>query len=773
MALLFRREWSWVAAVCLTAAFCFHPPADASQANGPGEPEHTARESVRAGLDAYQHGDFQQALKEWSDALRVAQDQNDHALEVDARLRLAEACQALGQHRRAIQVLEPAMALASAERMTQLTIILGRSYTETGDAVQARKLLEEGADTAITSGRPDLAATALNNLGNLFIRERQYTDAMSAYEKGIVLAKQADDRLLQAQASANAAGAALEIGNFERTGELLTASLQVTRMLSDSHDKAYLFLNIGQLWRRLAAESGASGVKWLRQAHDALSQGQLVAESIGDHRALSYALGYQGQVYEAEERFEDALRVTDRAIFAAQQADAPEALYRWQWQEGRLLRNQGNLDGAIASYRMAVQTLQSIQPDLFIRYAGAQSGYRAATGPLFFELADLLLQRTRASTDKDAIQDDLIAAREAIEQLKVVELKDYFQDECVAELQAKITTLDQVDARTAIFYPILLDERLELLLSLPDGIRQFTVPVTRTRVTEEIREFRKLLEKRTTNQYLPHARQLYNWLIRPLAQDLAQAGIDTLVTVPDGPLRTIPLGALQDGEEYLIEQYALAYTPGLQLTDPQPLKRNNIRVLLGGLTEAVRNYPPLPYVSGELEQVHDLYGGKILMNEDYLIDNVHDELEKSPYTVVHIASHGLFSGDARKSFVLAYDGKVTLKRLEQLIALTKYRKDPVEMLTLSACQTAAGDDRAALGLAGVAVRAGARSAVATLWHVNDRATAMLVSDFYQQLKNPDISKARALQQAQITILSDRRYRHPCYWSSFLLIGNWL
>ena len=194
---------------------------------------------------------------------------------------------------------------------------------------------------------------------------------------------------------------------------------------------------------------------------------------------------------------------------------------------------------------------------------------------------------------------------------------------------------------------------------------------------------------------------------------------------------------------------------------------------MGGLTLPVQDFPPLPYVSGELEKVHDLYGGTILMNEDYLFDNVHDELEKSPYTVVHLATHGLFSSDARRSFVLTYDGKVTLDRLEQLIGFTKYRKHPVEMLTLSACQTAVGDDRAALGLAGVAVKAGARSALATLWHINDQATSMLISNFYQQLKDPDNTKARALQQAQISVLSDRRYRHPSYWSPFLLIGNWL
>lgn len=777
MVFLYRRNRTVIAAGCLAAAFCFFTLADHSAASPPDNSADTARKSVNAGLRSYQNGHFQDAITEWNDALQVAQSQNDHALEIETRLRLAEAYQALGQHIHAVQILEPALTLASEsgdpDRLTQLTTTLGRSYSETGNTRQAKQLLEQIAGTATGSDRPDLAATALNNLGNLFVREQQYTDALAAYEKGIMLAKQTGDRLLQAQASANAARAALENGNPKHTDELLSAALDVTRRLNDSHDKAYLLLNIGQLGRRLDADKTYHSGKWLRQAHAALQQGQMIAESIGDHRALSYALGYQGQAYQAAERLEEALHLTDRAIFAAQQADAPEALYRWQWQKGRLLRSRGDIDGAIAAYRNAARTLQSIRPDLSVHYARGQSSFREASGPLFLELADLLLQRPRVSTNTEAIQNDLIAARETIEQLKAFELEDYFQDDCVAELQAKITGLDQIDDRTAIFYPILLEDRMELLLSLPDGIRQFTVPVTRARITKEIREFRKLLEKRTTHQFLPHARQLYSWLIQPLIKDLLQAGIDTLVTVPDGPLRTIPLGSLHNGEMYLIMQYALAYTPGLQLTDPHPLERNNIRVLSSGLTESVQDFPPLPHVSDELQQINDIYGGKILMNEDFLVDNVRDELEKSPYTVVHIASHGVFNGDVRKTFLLAYDGKVTLDRLEQFMGFGQYRQDPVEILTLSACQTAAGDDRAALGLAGVAIKAGARSALATLWFINDQATSMLVSDFYQQLSNPDISKAQALQQAQINILSDRRYRHPGYWSPFLLIGNWL
>jgi CHAT domain-containing protein len=150
------------------------------------------------------------------------------------------------------------------------------------------------------------------------------------------------------------------------------------------------------------------------------------------------------------------------------------------------------------------------------------------------------------------------------------------------------------------------------------------------------------------------------------------------------------------------------------------------------------------------------------------------QITENQYSIVHIASHGQFDRDVRKTFVLTYDTKLTLNDLEALIRPSQYRGRPVELLVLSACQTAAGDDRAALGLAGVAVKAGARSALATLWFVNDQSTSVLVTEVYEQLRqSPSISKARALQAAQIKLLSDRRYRHPCYWAPYLIIGNWL
>ena len=271
------------------------------------------------------------------------------------------------------------------------------------------------------------------------------------------------------------------------------------------------------------------------------------------------------------------------------------------------------------------------------------------------------------------------------------------------------------------------------------------------------------------------------------------AGVDTLVFVLHDELSTVPVSALYDCDAgrirndcdghrargggsgaYLVEKYAVAVAPGLTLLDPRPIGQDARQALLVGLTEGVQGYRPLDEVKREIEQVGAIMGGQVLMNADFTRARVASELDARPFTVVHIASHAQFRADVRSSFVVAYDTKLSMNDLESLMNVSRFRDEPVELLTLSACETAVGDDLAALGLAGIAVKAGARSALASLWAVDDAATAILVPEFYRQLRVAGTSKARALQRAQIGMLgSEHAFSHPRFWAPFLMIGNWL
>jgi len=689
---------------------------------------------------------------------------------------LAQAYQYIGQYNEALKCLKSALVLAekSGDRAQIAAVLgsLGNLHITLGPLDKAFQYLNEGLSIAKGLGDSGLSATILNNLGNLFITQQKYNEALGAYLESMTLAQKSNNDLLAVRALTNAAMAHMENGQYKKSKELLDRALDETWKLDPSHDKAYGLINIGLTYRNLRAHL-LDQDKLFVLSSQALNEALIVSETIGDLRSLSYTCGYLGTLSEDQKHYQEALKFTRRATLVAQQVNAPESLYLWQWQTGRLLKVIGETEEAISAYRNCIHTLQSIRQEMSTCYGTPQISYRESVEPIYFGFVDLLLQHSASMNKREQVEPLLMEAREAVELLKVAELRDYFQDECMGAVRLRMTRLDTVSKTAVVIYPLVLSDRTELLVSFPSGLKRFSIKIGAEVLTREVRKFREKLEKRTTWEYLPHAQKLYDWLIRPLEPDLTSMTTDTLVFVPDGPLRTIPMAALHDGKQFLINKYAIAITPGLNLTDPRPVKRENVKLLSAGLTDSVQGFPPLPNVADELQAIQGLYGGYSMMNRDFLIRNLEKELRDKQLTIIHIASHGHFESDIRKSFLLTFDGKLTMDQLEQYVGLFKFREDPLELLTLSACETAVGDNRAALGLAGIAIKSGARSALATLWQIDDRATSELVAEFYRQLKDPAISRAIALKRAQLKLLNDRSYDHPSYWSPFILINNWL
>ncbi len=732
---------------------------------------------VAQGMTSYRQGAFEEAELKWLEAARLYEQQGKPLEESIALAYLAHAYESLGLYYKAATSLDVALARArQANDPAQVASVLGslgNTLIALGQNERAHQLLTEALATARKQENEALAASILNNLGNLFTAQKQYVEAVAAYTESTTLARKTGNSLLAVRALSNAAAAMQQDERYRGSQDRLDQTLDLVQGLEPSHDKAYALIAVGLAYDALRPLLPSARDLLLRRAFTLFADAASVADKINDPRAASYAWGHLGHLYETERRYQEALDLTRQAAFAAQQAHVPEALYRWQWQTGRLLKAQGQLDEAIDAYRHAAATLQPLRQEMTIGYGRPQSAFRETVGPLFFELADLLLQRAARTQERQEFEPYLIEAREAVESLKAAELQDYFKDDCVEAMRSHVKSLDLVSQTAVVVYPILLPDRTELLVSFPSGLKRFTVLVGAADLTQAVRAFRQKLEKRSTHEYLPHAQQLYNWLIRPLEPDLAGAAVTTLVFVPDGPLRTIPMAALHDGKEFLISKYAVATTPGLNLTDPRPIKREHIKLLSGGLTEAVQGFPSLPNVAGELKAIQGLYGGDSLLNKDFKVVTLEKALKEGQFSIVHIASHGNFDSDVANTFILTFDDKLTMDRLDQYVGLFKFRDAPLELLTLSACETAAGDDRAALGLAGVAIKAGARSALATLWFINDQAASELVTEFYRQLQDPAVSKAVALQRAQIKLLNDPTYQHPAYWAPFLLLNNWL
>ncbi|NEQ98773.1 MAG: CHAT domain-containing protein, partial [Cyanothece sp. SIO2G6] len=514
-----------------------------------------------------------------------------------------------------------------------------------------------------------------------------------------------------------------------------------------------------------------------------------IAQTIEDYRAQSFAYGKLGQLYECRQNYGQALQLTQRAEWAADQSlTSPDSLYLWQWQTGRILHQQGNLTEAIAAYEKAVKTLESIRSDILIADRDIQFDFRDTVEPIYRQLAELRLSQappsTRLRLNEAAPVANVSAALKAVDSLRLAELQNYFGNDClvVAATTPEEATQNIVtrEPRTAIFNTLILADRTAIILTLPDGSRRVEwLDLNQERLNQAVNDFRTRLEI-FYRRYNPTVGQpLYDQLMRPFVADLEQAGVDTLVFVQDGIFRSIPMAALYDGSHYLIEQYAIAATPSLSLTlTSPPLQRSRLRLLALGLSKAItaagRNWGALPAVEQELAQVTQQFpDSQGFLNDRFTRDRLRAELRDNEYSILHLATHGQFGAEPQDTFLLTGDGKtLSITELEAAIRQTGGTRQ-IDLLTLTACQTAIGDSRAVLGLAGVAVQAGTRSAIASLWSVNDASTAEVIAEFYQGLTNPALNKAKALQAAQVRFIKQGgELSHPGFWAPFILIGDW-
>lgn len=374
-------------------------------------------------------------------------------------------------------------------------------------------------------------------------------------------------------------------------------------------------------------------------------------------------------------------------------------------------------------------------------------------------------------SDAPISQENLTKARDVIESLQLAELVNFFQADCVS---VNAINADQVDPKAGVIYTIMLNDRLEILMSQRDQpIYHQRVTIDRTRLQYVINLFQQRL-RNPTGGFLQPSQKLYDWVIRPLESELAQRDIETLVFVLDGELRNIPMAALQDGRQYLIEKYAIGLTPGLKLFDPKPLSNQPLAAFIGGLSEARQGFTPLPSVVDEVKTISQFVPSTLLLDSTFQENLVSKEIAQTHSPIVHFATHGQFSSNANDTFILTWDDKINIHELSQLLqGGFQGENQAIELLVFSACETAAGDSRAALGLAGLAVRAGARSTLATLWQVDDLGTATFMGNFYQNLGQRQLPKAEALRQAQLSLLQTQEFAHPFYWSPFVLVGNWL
>ena len=536
-----------------------------------------------------------------------------------------------------------------------------------------------------------------------------------------------------------------------------------------------------------------------------LLQARQNAQSISNTSLESYALGNLGGLYEyrawwldrrdrkqlkpkpsqvcqiAQDCRKEAIELTSTALLLAQPDVTPQIAYQWQWQLGRLWATQEKRDRAIAYYQEASKTLESVRSDLINLNSDVQFSFRDSIEPLYRQLIDLLL--TTEDNSPTNTENFPTQALKVIDFLRLSELENFLQCSLAPQLQLE-TAVGEIDPQAAFIYPLILADRLEIIFKLPQqSLAHRAVSIQSTEVEQTVAKLQSYLrQSRFTEEVKQEAQKVYQWIIQPIEPDLEklrQSGrVNTLVFVLDDTLRDIPISVLYNRGKYLIEDYALAIIPNRQLFDPRP-RQQQMKVLTAGVSKEQTvdgiEFAALPYVSSELKDIQQLTNTTTepLLNQTFTEEKLEQQIDSADFPIVHIATHGEFNSDPNETYLLVWRERVKVRDFDRLLQVNNPNSSQaIELLILSACETAQGNRRAALGLAGVAAQARVRTTLASLWKVNDRATAEFMTKFYENLRD-GATIAQALQQTQLYFLNDPDLRRPYYWSPFVIVGNWL
>ncbi|MBF0417589.1 MAG: CHAT domain-containing protein [Magnetococcales bacterium] len=656
-------------------------------------------------------------------------------------------------------------AVAESDPHTEALALVGQAnvFLGRGDRDGASQLLDLALRQARANGLPDVENNVLVNRGVLLsLAGRPGAAAKSlrmAFDRAVSWPS------LRLQAAIYLARIAMRSGDRDEAERWMGAAMEVHGQLP--RDEAWTGPSLALSKLLLDAA-----------AHDARNEALLIdaaqmARQAGDMRGESHARGYLGQLLGRLDRRDEAFSQTRQAIFLAETGAYPELLYQWQWSLGRLERQSERPERAVLRYREAIATLTPVRMKMpAVDPASGDPVFRRKVGPLYSELADLLLRGADAAGDDGERQRRLEDVRDVMEQFKTAELEDYLHSPCAIAVEGEAGLLHPAPG-TAIFYPIILEDRLELLLQTPAGLSHHAVAVDAATFRREVLGFRHSLENYSLgDQALDEGRRLYDRLIRPIEAELTGAGIHTLLFLPDDVLRLVPLSALSDGQRFVLDWLAVGVVPGLRMTSRSGHGARGQSVLLAGLGKPVNGFPALPGVAQEIAAVSAIYPADILLDDHFIPSNVARGIRSGNFSIMHFSSHAVFRGDPRNSYILTYGGRLTLDELERFVRDGAGKGHKIDLLTLSACETAAGDDRSALGLAGAAVKGGVRSVFGSLWPIADAAASSLLPEFYRALKDDGISKVEALRRAQMVLRTNPEFAHPSLWSPFVIVGDW-
>lgn len=757
------------------------------------------------GLVYLERGNYSQALTFYQQALAIFKQIGERADESIALNNIGEVYRSLAQYPKALEFYQQSLVILKeiGDRAGESVTLnnIGGTYHLLGSYPKALEFYQQALTILSKAGDRAGESIALNNIASIYYDQGNYPKALEFYQQSLAIRKKTGNHAGEGTTLGNIGNIYNKQGNYPKALEFYQQSLAVIRQLGNRDGEGIMLNNIGSIYER-----EGNYAKALEFYHQSLT----IRRELGDRAGEGITLNNIGLIYsipgenselailflkQSVSTFESIRGELKRLSREEQQSYTESVARTYRLLASLLLQHNRIIEAIQVLDLLKVEDLQDFLKDV-------RGNARTAAGVEFLPEETAILQAFNSSKLplNDRLKDATIQSQ--LQTLQRTAVDQNLKIKTYQDLQNRIQKLGK---NVALFYPLILDDRLELVVLAKDRppVRQ-PVTISREQLEEEIKSFRERLQDRSPRIKEP-AQKLYQSFIQPIESELKAAGVTTLVYAPDSIMRYVPLAALHDGNQWLAQRYQINYLTALALTPLDPDPNQTPRVLAAALTQhsqvtvlgKTHNFSALQFTRPEVENL-----AKLLPNTKTLIDKSFNRANLSTgaaqSTILHLATHGMFVPNSPdQSIILLGDGSsITLREIEQ-----QWKFPNVSLVVLSACETAIGGKLGSgieiMGFGYQMQRTGSRASLSSLWTVDDGGTQVLMNAFYSGLKQ-GMTKAQALQEAQKALITsdykavggtrsdieivnartgqpigDDKLTHPYYWAPFILIGNGL
>ncbi len=706
-------------------------------------------------------GQYYKAIEFYQQSLAIFEAIDDYTQTAKSLNNLGELHSLLGQYQQGIELYQQSLQIFKEKQdhsgVASSLNNLGIAYKSLGQYQKAREFYQQSLAISQKINEPAEVAKTLNNLGEVYYLQKEYQQAKKFHQQSLVIKKDIGDRSGIASSFNNLGEVYRSLGEYQKAIEFYQQSLAISQELGERSEEGITLSNIALLLEEqkqpelaiVFYKQSVNVREAIRKDNQKLSQAQRQSYTntvADDYRRLADLLLQQDRILEAQQVL-DLLKVQELDDYLYNVRGSEETAQGVVERSSEKMIWQGTeekLDQAIALGK-ELSKLDSIKPNS-IRTDAQKQRIREIR-----KLQEEIIKEFQAFLNSPEVQKQIVQLR------RKTEGEDFDLEQYAQTLQ---DNLEQLQQDAVIIYPLVLDNRLELVLITADSppIHK-SVEVKREELNQAILQFRKVLQTPYNNPKVS-ARKLYNWLIKPLEEHLATAGAKTILYAPDGQLRYIPLAALYDGKQWLTENFRVNNITALSLTEINTQPQADLEIFAAAFTKGQHTvkaggeehtFRGLPYAGVEVENLAELIPETIKLLDDQF--NKETISDMNSYSVVHLATHAAFVvGEPEESFIVFGDGThATLRDIKN------WNLPDVDLIVLSACETGLGDilgdGKEILGLGYQMQNTKAKAAIASLWQVNDGGTQALMNAFYVALQGNDITKAEALRQAQLALIT--------------------